>query len=319
MVSSDPQASYGSERLSTPVLFVVFNRPDTTFRVFEEIRKARPKELFISADGPRASRPDDVVKCESVRSIVDRVDWECNVHTLFREKNLGCKMAVSSGITWFFENVEEGIIIEDDCLPDQGFFSFCTQLLERYRSDDEIMHIGGDNFISHLYSTGSSYYFSRHNHIWGWATWRRAWQKYDVHMKHFPEFYRQNEIDRTFGSDLAKYYWLYKFYGVYSGKIDTWDYQWVYTILQQKGKAIVPAANLVSNIGFGDSATHDLKNVSDFDNLPRNTFKELVHPASTVLDVEADKLTDRVVFKITLWRKLVLFFMVPLVMARLKA
>ena len=168
--------------LTTPVLFLVFNRPDTTEKVFEAIRQAKPQKLFVAADGPRGNRLGEKEKCEQVRKIATTVDWDCEVKTLFREKNLGCKFAVSSAIDWFFKNVEEGIVLEDDCLPSQSFFWFCQELLERYRNDERVMLIGGNNrgvdFLKN-----HSYFFSKYVQIWGWATWRRSWEKYDSKIR----------------------------------------------------------------------------------------------------------------------------------------
>lgn len=174
-------------KLNVPVLLLIFNRPDTTQRVFHEIRGASPLQLFISADGPRENKPGEFEKCQITRDIVRQVDWDCEVYTNFRDKNLGCKIAVSSAIDWFFENVEEGIILEDDCLPSFSFFRFCEELLEKYRDDERIMQIGGTNLLSEWQRSDDSYYFSKYGAIWGWATWRRAWQYYDVNMKLWPE------------------------------------------------------------------------------------------------------------------------------------
>src|SRR5512139_3287315 len=166
-------------QLKTPVAFIIFNRPDTAERVFAEIAKARPPKLLVVADGPRANRSGEAEKCAATRAIIDRVDWDCEVLTNFSDTNLGCKNRVSSGIDWVFEQVPEAIILEDDCLPHPTFFRFCEELLERYRDDERIGMISGDNFQLGQKRTDASYYFSRYNHIWGWASWRRAWRHYD--------------------------------------------------------------------------------------------------------------------------------------------
>ncbi len=168
--------------MRSPVLFLVFNRPDSTRKVFDAIRSARPPKLYITADGPRPDRPAEAKLCSEVRAIASAVDWPCEVKTLFRESNLGCKAGVSSGITWFFSHEDEGIILEDDVLPVPTFFNFCDEMLERYRDDARVSMISGCNLISNHFSPKQSYFFSRYNLIWGWATWRRAWQHYDVAM-----------------------------------------------------------------------------------------------------------------------------------------
>ena len=163
-----------SDVITKPVLFCIFNRPELTARVFESIRARQPHQLFIASDGPRDSNSDDVTKVEAARQIVSRVDWECDVSTRFLSENLGCKHAMSSAISWAFEKTEDLIILEDDCLPHASFFGYCDSLLDRYRNEDSVMMISGNNFQPSRRSD-ASYYFSRWTHIWGWATWKRAW------------------------------------------------------------------------------------------------------------------------------------------------
>lgn len=185
--------------LHTPVLFLVYKRPDTTRQVFEAIRQAKPPRLYIAADGPKKDLPEEAEKVKQVRDIVlSGVDWDCEVETLFRDENLGCKYGVSGGIDWFFENEEEGIILEDDTLPSQSFFWFCQELLERYKDDKRIMAISGDNFQNGIKRGACSYYFSRYNHIWGWASWRRAWGYYSVNMKLWPDIAKSSVIEQLF-------------------------------------------------------------------------------------------------------------------------
>lgn len=241
--------------LKTPLLFIVFNRPDTTERVFEEIKKQKPKYLYVAADGPRNEQEKSL--CEQTRAIVNRVDWECEVKTLFRDRNLGCKRAVSSAIDWFFSNVEEGIILEDDCLPSQAFFPYCESLLEKYRHDARIMHISGENPIDTDIKIGNgSYYFAKTAHVWGWAGWKRAWSQYDVEMNSYEAFKRGNKIADVFHRKEEQQYWLKIFDRVTQGKIDTWDYQWMYALYVNNGLSAIPNENLISNIGFGEQATH---------------------------------------------------------------
>ena len=191
-----------------------------------------------------------------MRKITTQIDWPCEVKTLFREKNLGCKIAVSSAITWFFENVEQGIILEDDCLPNQSFFVFCEQMLELYKDDQRIMHISGDNFDFGQKRGNADYYFSKLNHIWGWATWKRAWKHYDLEMPTLEEFIENNYIKDIFNDKEIAKKWINNFKKAKNGKVNTWDYQWTYTIWSKNGLAIIPSKNLVKNIGFGYGATH---------------------------------------------------------------
>ncbi len=242
--------------LETPVLFIIFNRPDTTRRVFEAIRAARPRRLFIAADGPRPHKPGEAERCEATRAITEIIDWPCEVARKYEAVNLGCKQGVSSAITWFFNQVEQGIILEDDCLPHPTFFSFSTELLTHYADQPEVMMISGDNLLPPLTNQTESYYFSKYAHIWGWASWRRAWQRYDGEMSSYPEFKRQGTIKQIFPERKAQYYWTRLFDRIYAGAIDTWDAQWQYAIFRHGGLSITPAVNLISNIGFGPEATH---------------------------------------------------------------
>ncbi|MBW2166433.1 MAG: hypothetical protein JRG74_10190 [Deltaproteobacteria bacterium] len=272
--------------LKTAVLFMVFNRPDTTKQVFEAIRKAKPPRLYVSADGPRADKAGEAEKCKEVRRIAMQVDWDCEVKSLFRDQNLGCKVAVSSAIDWFFENEEEGIILEDDCLPSQSFFWFCEELLIKFSDDPRVQHIGGTNpFDTEL--TTNQYYFSKFNRIWGWASWRRSWNNYNVEIKMWPSIKKENYHKRILGEAVGRYYekiWD----AVYQGKIDTWDYQWMLCRMLQ-GMAIIPYVNLISNIGFGENSTHTTTNNSKLSNLPRGEIIfPLQHREYFVMDYKKD-------------------------------
>ena len=236
--------------ITSPVLFLIFNRPDTTRRVFEAIRTAQPQKLFIAADGPRLNVESDYEQCTATRSIAMNVDWECEVYTLFRDTNLGCKAAVSSAIDWFFEHVEEGIILEDDCLPDQTFFRFCDELLDKYRHDTRIGMISGDNFLFGQRNIEGSYYFSRYTHIWGWATWRRAWQKYDVSLSGWPKFREQKLLRHVLDNDEEVEYWTAIFDNTYLGHINTWDYQLMFSSWANGFVNIIPNSNMVQNDGY---------------------------------------------------------------------
>jgi hypothetical protein len=280
--------------LATSVLFLVFNRPDTTKQVFEAIRQAEPAKLYVAADGPRLDKEGEKEIVEIVRSIATDVDWDCDVKTFFRDDNLGCKLAVSDAITWFFEQEEEGIILEDDCLPDQSFFPFCQQLLEKYRHDTRIMAISGDNFQQGKKRTKYSYYFSRYNHVWGWASWRRAWQYFDRDLLTWPEIQKENLLDSiSGGNDKFITYWTRVFDDCYANKIDTWDLPWTYSCWLQSGLAILPQVNLVSNLGFGDGATHTIDVVDNYANIPvEQQHFPLIHPPFVIRNSQADRFFD---------------------------
>jgi hypothetical protein len=282
---------------TTPILLLLFNRPDTTQKVFEAIRKVRPKELFISADGPREGRPGDAKHCQAAREIIKQVDWDCKLYTNFSDENMGCKVAISSGITWFFEHVEEGIILEDDCLPDQSFFTFCQQLLETYRNDTRVMIISGNNFQDGQIRGDGSYYFSKIATIWGWATWRRAWQKFDLSLNSFPEFKKQKLICNVFSDHLSRVFWQSKIEAVYDGG-NSWAFPWVYTLLINNALCVVPNVNLVSNIGFGTiDAVHANDKSSKFSNIAVEDIGQLVHPKFVLPDSDADAYFSKILSK----------------------
>lgn len=238
--------------LKTAVLFLVFNRPDTTARVFKAIRQAKPPRLYVAADGARNNKIGETEKVQAVREyILQNIDWDCEVKTLFREDNLGCKYAVSGAISWFFENEEQGIILEDDCLPSQSFFWFCEEMLNRYQKDKSIYHIGGYTLQS---SSNYTYRFSRLVPIWGWATWRRAWKKYDINMM---EFDLDSSIYNCFGKYSKDVQNTFRNHLV--GDVDTWDTQWAFSCVRDKAKTVIPSVSLIKNIGFNEDATHTTK------------------------------------------------------------
>ena len=242
--------------LKTPVAFLVFNRPETTAKVFAAIRHVQPETLLVVADGPRPDRVNEATLCDKVRNITEQVDWPCRVLRNYSEINMGCKKRISSGIDWVFDSVEEAIILEDDCLPDDSFFPFCEELLAKFRFDERVGHISGVNFQFGSQQTNESYYFSRYPHVWGWASWRRAWQNYDVDMKLWPSIKTQKLLSNILVEKRLTRRWGNIFESVHSGEVDTWDYQWVFTNLINNRLSITPSVNLVSNIGFGATATH---------------------------------------------------------------
>lgn len=247
---------------ATPILFLVFNRLDTTKQVFEQVRLIKPIRLYIAADGPRENVPEDFAKCESIKQFLNNaIDWDCEVKTLYREVNLGCGIAVSQAITWFFQNEEMGIILEDDCLPAPSFFRFCEDLLVHYKNDANVMHISGScHFQEKLVKSDDSYYFSNYMLCWGWASWSRAWIKNDTFLSNSQEI-KQGLRNSKIRSEEKKY-WLLELRHfqkiALSGNLHTWDTQWSLAILSNFGKCIIPNVNLVKNVGIGHDATNTL-------------------------------------------------------------
>jgi hypothetical protein len=294
------------------VLFLIFNRPQTTVRVFERIRQAKPSRLYISSDGPRAHKEGEFERVQQTRAIVEQIDWPCEVKTLFRDENVGCGRAIAGGITWFFEHEEEGIILEDDCVPDPSFFPFAAELLERYRHDDSVGIIAGSNFQFGKNKTPESYYWSRYMHCWGWATWRRMWKHFDYEVKDWPAFRDAGGLNKMFGDDeRAKAYWTRRFDVMLDPElqkaehIDAWDYQFFFACLKQGVMNAMPNVNLVQNIGFisGD-ATHTHRK-SELAEMPVTPIQfPLVHPATKIRNAAADDFTERQQFgKRSFWKK----------------
>ncbi|MDR0972315.1 MAG: nucleotide-diphospho-sugar transferase [Bacteroidales bacterium] len=282
---------------NTPILFLVFNRFETTQRVFEQIKKQKPKYLFIAQDGPRENKKEDKQKCEKVRSLFNEIDWDCEVKTLFQEKNLGCKYAVSSAISWFFENVEMGVILEDDCLPNDDFFSFCEQLLIRYKDEEKIKIISGENLQNGIQRGDASYYFSKYPHIWGWATWRRTWKEYDFLLETIDTKKFIKILNKTFNSFWERMVWLDKFILQKNNLINSWDYQLCFSIWAKDGVNILPNKNLVENIGLSLEATHTKKLNQELFFIPTHTILPLVFNDKIEINKKADEYTFRLIYK----------------------
>ncbi len=280
--------------LKTPIVFIIFNRPETTEKVFNEIAKAKPEKLLVIADGPRQNNPSDTENCRKTRAIIDKVNWNCQVLKNYSDVNLGCRKRISSGLDWVFSKVEEVIILEDDCLPDQSFFEFCQELLNKYRNDERIAAIYGTNI---LYRWGSaSYFFSHCPQGWGWATWRRFWKHYDVDIKDWANLRHGDWLEKAVGqrNPILYQYRRKVFDEVYQGTADTADYQITFAALKTNSLFIIPKVNLVSNIGFSEGATHTRQRWHKFSNLKRLKMKfPLLHPSTISLDDKAEKLVTK--------------------------
>lgn len=276
-----------SDRVQTPVAMFVFARPDTTARVLEAVRRARPRRLLVVADAARAGRPEEQRRCDAVRSLFDRIDWDCQVEREFATSNLGCRRRLSSGLDWVFARAEEAIVLEDDCLPHPTFFPYCDALLERHRDDARVMAITGDNYQGGQRRGSGSYYFSRFMHVWGWASWRRAWRHYDVTLADWPERRRTDWLLRILGSHRDARLWTRLFDRVRAGEIDTWDYQWTYAIWARDGLVATPNVNLVSNIGIVGTHTGG---DDRFFNMPTAPMQlPPLPPGELAPDAEADR------------------------------
>jgi len=276
--------------IDVPVLFCIFNRPELTRQVFQRIRAARPKVLLIVSDGPRPDRAGEAALVEKSRSVIYDIDWSCEVKTNFADENIGCKARIATGITWAFEYTEELIILEDDCLPDPTFFGYCGELLSRYRDDPKIMMISGNNFQP-TSRTAASYYFSHWTHIWGWATWKRAWQSFDIDVSDWPQRRGENFFKDIFPSAADQQHWQQVMDNQYAGLIDTWDFPWTYACWKSGGLTVLPDQNLVTNIGFGEAATHTTDDGSPLAGLPMHPMAEITHAKQIARHELADQYT----------------------------
>lgn len=277
---------------------MIFNRPEPTRAVFSSIRAARPEKLYIAADGPRGDRPGEADSCSQTRQIANEVDWPCEVKTLFRDRNLGPMHAQIAAIDWFFSHEDAGIVLEDDCLPSQSFFSFCEELLERYRDDGRVFMISGDNFQDGLVRGDGDYYFSVYAHTWGWATWRRSWTKLDKDLRGWPESREMGLIEGLHARRRTRRYWRQLFDKIHRGEYRRgWDYRWLYSCWKENGLVVTPNKNLVSNIGFGPSGTNCRNEDSSLAKRPAFELEApLRHPSVMARHFLADEKVSRDLF-----------------------
>jgi len=286
--------------ITVPVLLLIFNRPDTTQKVFDIIKQVKPSKLYVASDGAREGNSNDERLCKQARNITEQVDWECDVKYLYRDKNLGCRVAISSGIDWFFEYVDEGVILEDDCLPSKSFFWFCQELLEKYRDNDKVMQINGNFYLDGVMEFENSYYFSTLNGCWGWATWKSAWNQFDSKMPGYANFKAKGRIDDYFkNKDILDWMISYLDEAVLP-TCNIWSTQWAYAIIKSDGLSITPTTNLVTNIGFsGDGTTGSYESFELYMEVDVGDIDDIEHPSKIDRNDKADELHFNTVIKIT--------------------
>ncbi len=263
--------------VQSPVLFMTFNRMKTTKIVLESIRKVKPSRLYIASDGARQWKRNETNVVKDVREyVLSQIDWKCEVKTLFSDEHAGCKYAIVKAISWFFDHEEMGIILEDDCVPAQSFFWFCEELLEKYKECDDVFAISGDGRATSCFPLEFSYGFIKYPITWGWATWKRVWEMYDDRISCWPQC-GDDVVNMASSSRATQRFWRHQFLSVYNQRVDAWDFQFIYMMIKRNGKCIVPNKNLISNIGWGEGATHTLDSASVEANIP---IEELEFPLS---------------------------------------
>lgn len=274
----------------TPILIITYKRLETTARVLESLRAVKPTRIFVANNAPNPADPADVAKVQVVRDLFDAgVDWPCTITKLYRTQHLSAKDSISGAVTWFFQEVEEGIVLEDDCLCDPSFFHYAQECLVRYRHDEKVWHISASNFQFGKRWGTDSYYFSHYNHIWGWAGWRRAWQHFDLELKQVSRAQHVHNLQRLFPRSQDRSYWLAIYDYIKSGNLDTWDYHWQFMLWHHKAVGIIPQVNLVQNLGFGADATNSVDPNLAIANLPTEPLAlPLSHPANIQVATEAD-------------------------------
>jgi len=284
--------------MDTPLLLIAWRRPHTLRQVIDAIRPVAPKRLYVACDGPNPERPGEAEKVAATRAVIEsEIDWPCQIERLYSDVNQGCRLGVSRAISWFFEQVEEGIILEDDCVPHPDFFPYCTTLLERYRHDTRVWCISGGNRQSGFWRGDGSYYFSRYNHIWGWASWRRCWHHYDSEIKQWPNLLRSGLMNIIFEDPQERQYWTLIWQKIfYDQNPDTWDYQWTLICQLNSGLTAIPNVNLVLNVGFDGDATHTF--CEPFSTAINRGLTPLIHPQFIVRDSCADSYVARHRFKL---------------------
>lgn len=294
----------------TPILLLIFNRPETTQLTFNAIRLVKPRQLFVAADGPRPDKVTDAELCKATRSVIDQVDWPCELHTLFRDVNRGCGHGPAEAITWFFDQVEDGIILEDDCVPHQSFFPYCESLLEKFRHDELVYMISGTNALKKWTTRKESYFFSYMGHSYGWASWRRAWIKFDYEMRDWATEAGKQKIRNTLSLPVYFNHFSEEFTRYQLNRPDdVWDFQWLFSRWANGGKTIVPVVNLIKNIGFNADGTHCTNESDLMANLPLYEMGfPLIHTSQQI-----NKLFDWCVFerfvnpqKRPFWKKVLL-------------
>jgi len=281
---------------TTPVVIFIYKRSQNLEKMINGIREARPKELYIVADGSKNTGEEEQVK-KTRADLESLISWPCQVRKSYSTKNLGLKRRFSTGIDWVFKHTDRAIFVEDDCVPESSFFIFCDQLLKKYKDEERIVSISGNNFQQSNKNYKESYYFSRYPHVWGWATWKRVWDQYDSTISDWPKLKHSGWLSELYPKRFfTQKFWTYIFDRLYSGKINTWDYQLTYLSMKLHGLNIIPGVNLVKNVGYGADATNLKKKNKTIDVTTKAMKFPLIHPSKLTYSDQEDKYIEELVY-----------------------
>ena len=293
-------------KCTSPVLIIIFNRPNFVKKLIDTLRQVRPSKIYVVADGPREGVSEDLDKCYQAKKQIDEIDWECDIQKKYSEINLGCGLNPSEGISWALSRSEKVIILEDDCLPNIDFFKYCDELLDLYLDDERIMMISGNNHTFGKFNFNHSYEFTHHTQTYGWGTWRRAWNRYDLTMKIWPEYRTLTWLQEKTGSKKSAEFWYRIFEMCYQNELESaWDYQWTFCCWINQGLNIIPKENLVTNVGFNSEGTHEIDPDHLIAEVPVNQIDfPLVHPLIFQNNKKLDRVIQSVIYTPPIYKRI---------------
>jgi hypothetical protein len=280
--------------MKTPIVLIIYHRPKLTAKVINSLREVKPSKIFVVADGPK-NRFDEKL-CQETRALIKLINWKCKIYKNYAHRNLGVRKRVVSGLDWVFSKVSRAIIIEDDLEIDKSFYKFCSEMLEKYKDEEKIISIAGNNFLFGKYNLTKSYLFSRYVYSTGWATWKRAWKLYDNTMTKWPSLRETSWLHDILGNRVMELYWKKIFDMTYAEKVDSWAYRWTYSSFLCNGLTITPKLDLVAHIGYGEQATHTKRRDRIAGMKTAKMNFPLIHPKKIIRNARADTIVERNIY-----------------------
>lgn len=290
---------------SIPILILAWKRPEKLKLLILKLKSAKPNKIYVSIDGPNNDRLC-IKKVKETKDIIDKeINWKCSLSKNYETKNIGCKNAVSKGISWLFRFEEYGIILEEDCIPDLSFLLFAEAMLNKYKKDKSVFTITGDCFVKNSNKYKETYYYSKYPHCWGWATWKDRWDNFDSEIKFWPLLKQSKKWKRIHPNLLERIYWNKIMDRVFKNEIDSWAYPWAGSIWNKEGKTVTPMLNLVTNLGFEEDGTHTLDKKSKLGNKPVYEIKQFIGPKNREKNFHLDKECFYSTFFVISFKKLI--------------